>query len=416
MDEGTALPEEAVVELRDMGFADIVVGIPSFHNVETISRVVEIVGRGLALHFPRLRGAVVNSDGGSEDGTREAALAAPLPPRTGRLVTTYRGLPGKGSALRAIFEAARALGARACVVVDSDLRSITPEWVRKLAGPIVNGHFDYVAPLYIRHKHDGTITNNIAYPMTRALYGLDVRQPIGGDFGVSGSLVRRYLELDVWESEVARFGIDIWMTTTAIAGGFGVAQAPLGFKVHDAKDPAQSLGPMFAQVVGTLFDLMGIYEDRWREIAKVRPAPVLEDLANSGGSSEEPESVAVDVEAMIQRFGEGFRSHGRAWGEILGRESHRALEGLVGLPSQRYHFPASLWVEVAFDFAIAYHRGLQPHAGIMEAMVPLYLGRTAGLIKEMEGMTSREAEAVVRSQADAFFEGRDRLLRRWAAV
>ncbi|OGO39723.1 MAG: hypothetical protein A2Z04_08370 [Chloroflexi bacterium RBG_16_57_9] len=77
------------------------------------------------------------------------------------------------------------------------------------------------------------ITNNICYPMTRMLYGLDVRQPIGGDFGFSGKLANVYLAHDVWETDVARFGIDIWMTTTAIAEGFRVCQARLGAKIHD---------------------------------------------------------------------------------------------------------------------------------------------------------------------------------------
>ncbi len=70
-----------------------------------------------------------------------------------------------------------------------------------------------MAPYYHRHKFDGTITNNVVYPLTRALYGQQVRQPIGGDFGVSRALVRHYLGLPVWDTDVARYGIDIWMTT-----------------------------------------------------------------------------------------------------------------------------------------------------------------------------------------------------------
>ena len=73
-----------------------------------------------------------------------------------------------------------------------------PEWIELLAGPILKGGFDFVAPLYARYKYDGTITNTVTYPLTRALYGLRIRQPIGGDFGVSGDLVRHYLEQDDW--------------------------------------------------------------------------------------------------------------------------------------------------------------------------------------------------------------------------
>ena len=117
-------------------------------------------------------------------------------------------------------------------------------------------------PLYHRHKYDGTITNSIVYPLTRALYGKSVRQPIGGDFGFSGKLAKFYLEQDVWETDVARFGIDIWMTTTAIANGFKVAQSFLGAKIHDAKDPGADLTAMLYQVVGATFDLMETYQRR----------------------------------------------------------------------------------------------------------------------------------------------------------
>ena len=154
-----------------------------------------------------------------------------------RFSVPYHGLPGKGSAFRTIFRAAEVLEARACAVVDADLRSITPEWVHLLLAPVLDQGFDYVAPYYLRHKFDGTITNSVVYPMTRALYGRQIRQPIGGDFGMSRALLRHYLSLPVWDTDVARYGIDIWMTTTAICGGYSICQAFLGAKLHDAKDP-----------------------------------------------------------------------------------------------------------------------------------------------------------------------------------
>ena len=145
------------------------------------------------------------------------------------------------------------LNAKAVVVVDADLKSITTGWIKYLAEPLL-GRFDYVAPIYARHKYDGSITNHIAYPMLRALYGLRVRQPIGGDFGFSGKLARAFLTEKLWNDKIAHFGIDIWMTTIAIARRFNVCQAFLGTpKIHNPKDPAKDLGPMFTQVVSTLF-------------------------------------------------------------------------------------------------------------------------------------------------------------------
>jgi hypothetical protein len=184
-------------------------------------------------------------------------------------VTVYRGVPGKGSGLRAVFEVAQFLKAKAAAVFDSDLISITPEWVRNTLEPIFQG-YDYAAPDYNRYKFDGTITNTIAYNLTRTLYGYRIRQPIGGDFGLSLPLIKYYLDQDVWESDVAKFGIDIWMTTTAVVGGFNICQSRLGVKIHGEKDPSADLGPMFRQVVGTTFQLMERYEDYWRGLKTFR--------------------------------------------------------------------------------------------------------------------------------------------------
>ena len=132
--------------------------------------MVRAIQGGFAKYFPDQRTLIINSDGGSSDGTAEVVAQASIddmgtllarhPLRTvHRIITPYHGIPGKGSALRTVFGAATMLNAKACAVVDSDLRSITPEWVDLLISPVLRERFDFVAPLYHRHKYDGTITN-----------------------------------------------------------------------------------------------------------------------------------------------------------------------------------------------------------------------------------------------------------------
>src|SRR3954470_18940888 len=264
------------------------VGIPSFKNATTIGYVVRAAQAGLVQYFPDLRPVVVNSDAGSPDGTQRVVVKTEQPEyserirlirptnKLSRVSLTYPeldGVGGKGAALRTIFEMAAALEVQGLVVVDSDLRSIVPEWIELLAGPILKGGYDFVAPLYARYKYDGTITNTVTYPLTRALYGNRIRQPIGGDFGVSGDLVRHYLAQDDWTADVSKFGIDIWMTTSALTGGFAVCQARLGAKVHDPKDPGADLGPMFRQVVGTILRLAAAHPDHWMDIRGSHDVP-----------------------------------------------------------------------------------------------------------------------------------------------
>src|SRR5206468_3936424 len=229
-------------EIARLERADIMVGIPSFKNATTIGYVVRAAQAGLVQFFPDLRPVVVNSDAGSPDGTQRVVVETEPPDyverillvrptnKLSRVSLTYpevNGSGGKGAALHAIFEMARALEVQALVVVDSDLRSIGPEWIELLAGPILKGGFDFVAPLYARYKWDGTITNTVTYPLTRALYGHRIRQPIGGEFGVSGRLLAHYLEQDDCSAAVSPSGIDICVTTTALAAGSAACHARL---------------------------------------------------------------------------------------------------------------------------------------------------------------------------------------------
>src|SRR6187455_352075 len=322
-----ALPKAIRDEVARLGSADIMVGIPSFKNAATIGYVVRAAQAGLVQYFPDLRPVVVNADAGSPDGTQRVVVETEPPdyverillvrPRNKlqRISLTYPevdGVGGKGAALRTLFQIARALKVQALVVVDSDLRSIGPEWIELLAGPILKGGFDYTTPLYSRHKFDGTITNTVTYPLTRALYGLRIRQPIGGDFGVSGDLVRHYLELDDWTDDISKFGIDIWMTTSAIAGGFAVCQARLGAKVHDPKDPGSDLGPMFRQVVGTILRLADKYQEHWLPIRGSHDVP-----AYGFERIIDPPPLEVNTLRLLSEFHAGSLTLADTWRSML---------------------------------------------------------------------------------------------------
>ena len=285
----TALTPAIRDEIARLGQADIMVGIPSFKNAATIGYVVRAAQAGLVQYFPDLHPVVVNSDAGSPDGTgrvvieteppdyvEQILLVRPEPaPRAGQpdLPRDRRRRRQGRRPAHDLRDRRGARGRRRSSSSTRDLRCIVPEWIELLAGPILKGGYDFVAPLYARYKYDGTITNTVTYPLTRALYGHRIRQPIGGDFGVSGDLVRHYLELDDWTPDISKFGIDIWMTTSALAGGFAVCQTRLGAKIHDPKDPGSDLGPMFRQVVGTILRLADRYADHWLPIRGSHDVP-----------------------------------------------------------------------------------------------------------------------------------------------
>jgi glycosyltransferase involved in cell wall biosynthesis len=380
--------------------ADIVIGIPSYNNGRTIGHVVQAAYAGLAKYFPQFTAVVINSDGGSSDNTRDAVLSARVEDSHLMLLATplvaahrlsfpYHGVPGKGSAFRLVFHMASELQAKACAVVDSDLRSITPEWIDLLLRPVLFAGYDFVAPYYHRHKYDGTITNSIIYPLTRALYGVRVRQPIGGDFGVSSRLFTRYLQREDWETDIARYGIDIWMTTIALAEGFRVCQSFLGAKLHDAKDPGSDLSAMLEQVVGSVFMLMQTYEPVWTAHSGSVPAELFGFRYDVG-----LDPVEVNVERMVNAFRRGCRELREVWSMALHPETAASLERLTATACSisDFHLDDDLWARIVLDFACAYNREALSRGIILRSLTPLYLGRVASFVLETRTLVSAEVE------------------------
>ncbi len=404
----TALREWARQRLSEIGWADVIVGIPCFNSERTIAHVMKAASEGMSKHFAGKALLLIVSDGGSTDYTREVAQKTKLARGVDKLVTIYRGVPGKGTSLRCIFEAALLLEAKACVVMDSDLRSVTPEWVKALASPVLEQAIDFVSPFYIRHKYDATITNNVARALTQALYGRRLKQPIGGDFGLSPKLLQALTKEDVWETDVARFGVDIWMTTHAICGGFKIAETPLGAKIHDPKDPAASLGPMFRQVVGTMFRMMKNHEEFWRGLSKSEPVPLLGAIP-----SVEPEPLEISVANLRARFILGLEHFGAVWKQVLGAKRFEELGAIAKQESGKLEFPVDLWVTTVYDFAVAYQRWQGDRDQLVEMLVPIYLGRVAGFVNQSRDLSTADAEKIFDAQALRFEELKPYLIEKW---
>ena len=408
MHYATALRAYTAKRIEEIESADILIAIPCYNNEKTIAHVIQMVTHGLAKHYRDLRCVIFVADGGSTDDTREVVKEFQIKPWQEKLVSIYRGPAGKGSALRSVFEAATWLKVQACAVVDSDLRSITSDWVKYLLDPVLEKGYQFVAPVYVRHKYDGTITNNIVYNLTRALYGKRIRQPIGGDFAFSRDAAKFYHEQDVWDTDVARFGIDIWMTTNAITQGFKICQSNLGVKIHDTKDPGFHLGPMFRQVLWTVFSLMERHESYWKDIQGSEPVEVF------GYTGQiEPEPVKIDLDGMINNFKVGFRQFSPLWREIFCNKCFAEIKKATKLDSQDFHLSTDAWIRILYELAATFHAWSVNRNKLIDLVTSLYYARVASFVRQSWEMSSQEAEDLVEEQAQRFEERKDYLIKMW---
>lgn len=294
------------------------------------------------------------------------------------------------------------LGAKVIVVVDADLTSITPEWIRDLATPVLDKGIDFATPLYSRNEYDGTITNSICYPLTYGISGKNVRQPIGGDFAFSGRLGNYFLELS-WQKTTRQYGIDIFMSMNSVLGAFKLAQVGLGAKIH--KPSAPKLGLMFTQVVGTLFATLLSYRKDWQEIKEVEDLPLF-------GNKElaKPQNLGVDYKALKATSFYEFENSRSILEASLEPENYRRLEKMYS--SGKLSIGMDLWTKIVYDLMYAYDT-TDNSSQLVEAMKSLYFGRAASFYRQTMELDHQGSEELIQRQAKYFFRKRNYLIRKY---
>lgn len=403
---------DAQRRLAEIGTADILVGIPTYKNARTIAPVMRTVAEGLARDFRNLKTVITVVDGSSPDDTVAAASQVVLHPPVKRLVMPYQGVQGKGSAVRAVFEMARMMRARAVVILEADLQSIMPDWLTRLVRPVLDKSCDLALPYYMRALPDGAMTDLLAYPLTRTLFGADVRQPMGGEYAVSGEYAYRLAMRDVWETDVARHGVDIWITTVALLENIKMCQVRLGVKIDDSRELLLSFDPTFVQAIGTLFRLMDIYKKRWLENFPPRNVPFLGDPV----TVEPPRTwmPGVTAAALGDAFVAGVRRYHRLWRTALTPSTRLAVKELSEMPNGATHFGAKLWARTVYDFATVYNQGEGDPDKIVAALLPLYYARCATIMRETR-LQPDLVEKTVQEQAKAFVSEKAYLVNLWNA-
>ena len=367
--------------------SDLVVGIASLNDAATIGPLARVVGEGLC-HLGA-SASIILADGGSADGTVEAAMqgagsCAPivhLPIDMGPVDQSrppYHGLIGRPVAIRAIFESALAREARACALFDASLTSATPAWVSLLIEPVANGSSDYVSPCYARHPEEGGLTKSIVYPLFRTLYGTRIRQPAAGEFGCSALFMRHALAQAIWEGEDAETAIDIRLIAAAVVGKLQVSEAELGPRTYKPRTGAPDLSATLAQVVGAIFAEMETRAAVWQRIRGSAPVPAAGQALPLGSDDH-----LVDIEASIEAFRLGCRALRDVWAWILPPRVILQLEKIAGLPNERIELPDELWAHIVYDFALAYRARLMPRDHLLGSLTPLYLGYFAGFARQI---------------------------------
>lgn len=395
-----------------IGKADIIVGIPSYNEAAGIAFTAEQAALGLKEHFPQLTGVIVNCDNSSTDGTSRAFMEAESHGIPKISIATPRGIRGKGNNLKNLFRKVLEMDARAAIVVEANLKSISPLWIKNLGEPVLK-NFAFVAPLYVRHKYDNTMASNIAYPLSRCLYGRRVKQPIGGDCAFSGQMAGIFLKNPLWDEDVGQFGIDIWMSTIAVNEGLPICQAFLGrpkISTTKPRDPSLDVGPMFRHMVITMFNLMSAFKDKWASTKWSKPTAIfgfgLDDV-------EAPPAIKVSKDRLYLKFREGFNTYWDVYRSLFSSENLQKIREIASLDIDHFEMPVPVWARILFDCAICYHKKILDRAKLLEVLIPLHYGMTLSFVNKTEGMSHQQAEEFMEDMCLVFEQSKPYLTYRW---
>lgn len=398
----------------------VVAGLLTFQDADTVAGVATAIRDGLDNRFARVNNRIILVDAGSSDGTlaraRDSLAGANFVEATtdrstaDRLEVPYHGLPGKGRAIHAVLTAARDLGARACVVFDGGVSTVSAGWVTSLVSPVIERDLDFVSAFYERHRFEGALTRAIVYPVVRALYGVRLRQPATAEFACSLRFVEHALGENLWNHPAAQVGIDLWLATAAASGGFRIGEAEVGVRAHGSRGvEGLDLGATIAQVVGALFTDLERRAAIWQ---RPRTLAAVDHVAG-GTTAPAAQPGPVDVERLTETFRLGYRELRDLWASVLPPLTILDLKHLVAASGDAFAMDDQLWARIVYDFALGYRLRVVAREHLLRSLAPLYSGWLASYILQVRDVSPDAVDHRVEAIAAAFESQKNYLIARW---
>jgi glycosyltransferase involved in cell wall biosynthesis len=365
----------------------IAVCLPSYNEASNIQNITKIADQGLVNLLLKENGfeaVIVNVDSDSNDGTHKLFEETKTAHQKHSIVVTGEG--GKG---RNILEFCRYVvdhDIDYCITIDTDITSADPNWVEKLATPMIQDGAVYVTPLYERSRFEGSSTNHFTFPMVYALTGQAVRQPIAGDFGFTLQLATEIVNSSFINTEaVQKYGIDIFMTMTAICTGHYIANVNLGKKIHAPS--FNKLEYMFPQIAASV--LMGSTV----QFPDLQPASIGDEssiLPNLNFNHREA------AEEMNKRATGVLRSTKLSW--IKKREVDNFL-----LSTESQADMVNLWTDLLASWFNYFHQSSPSNETAKQAgqdLLPFFVVRATSFWFWAETVEVTDVERIIRQQAE----------------
>jgi hypothetical protein len=384
---------------------DVVVGLPAERNRAAAGEAALSAQAGMRAAFPERSSlaVVVSSDqeGTVEPGAPLLAAASRAPP------VVHAATGGREGALRTLLDVASSIDASVCALLEPMPRPADPGWLRALLDPVLSGGADVVAPSYARGRFEGVLVTGIVYPLTRALFGQRLRQPLGREIVLSKRLVEHLSLHDEWRSDPVYAGADLWVITKALVHECRCVQVFLGPRPVPQPQPAD-VSDALARVLGSVFHEMSRHAAHWQRVRGSRPVETFGDEYLPGQPGAPPEPAP-----LVSAFALGWQDLRALWSQVLPPNTLYALQKIARASPGAFRLPDPLWARIVYDFAVAWRVKAMDRLQLLRSMTPLYFGWIASFVNEVAPLDAAASEERVERLCLAFEAEKPYLISRW---
>jgi hypothetical protein len=160
-----------------------------------------------------------------------------------------------------------------------------------------------------------------------------------------------------------------------------------------------------------MFALMETYEPVWRSQQDSQNVMMFGFPFDVG-----VEPLQVNTERMIAAYVQGVTDLREIYQSFLRPQTFDAHAACTQARGHDFRQPDALWVHTLYEFAAAWHRRKIDRDHLMQSLVPLYLGRTASFILEVQDAGAAEVEERIERLGDVFEAEKTYLLECWGSA
>ena len=405
--ELTTISEQTKQRLQQLGAVGVVVGLADQQAGENPAHLFTVVQQGLTgLGQPGRTVVLVPQTANVPDQIIEDESISLFTYQLPTLDPSVSAVQSISNAYRIIWRISDELAAATCVVIVSPADNLTAQWIYGLTQPIIEQTFDLVTPCYLHRRFDAMLNSSILYPLTRSIYGKQIQNPMGPDFGFSASLLQHLLRIDASKPRGAGHDM-VLIEPAAVVAKRKICQTNLGRRTYPSSE-GQDLSSVLTSILGPVF--LGMERDAtfWQHIRGSEPVPTLGERLTIV-----EEHVDVDVRRLLESYQLGYSSLQEIWGTVLPPTILLELKKLYRLGPEQFRIADELWARIIYEFAMAYRLRSIARDHLLRAMTPLYLGWVASYALQMEDGGAATVQQRLEKLCMAYENMKPYLVSRW---